>query len=181
MIKKILIVDDNDNNRMLLRALLEDYAEDNDEELHIREAANGLEASLAAQDEHFSLIFMDIIMPDMDGIEATRRIKARDSKVMIVAVSAVDDGERQREILHNGAEDYISKPISVDIFEARLGTYFSLIESRDSSLKQFNPSAANLFTQETFSRKFLFIYKMRMNLLSFGNIICWIQVNIVKH
>lgn len=154
--KKILIVDDNENNRMLLRALLEEYAEDNSIDLKISEAVNGLEASLITQDEHFHLIFMDIMMPEMDGIEATKRIRAQDTKTMVIAVSAVDDGERQQQILRNGAEDYITKPINADIFLARLGNYLSLIESRDTLTRKFNPSAANLFTQEIFSRKLLF-------------------------
>lgn len=156
MMKKILIVDDNENNRMLLRALLEDYAEDNSVEFNIREAVNGLEASLIVQDEHFHLIFMDIMMPEMNGIEATKRIRTQDAKAMIVAVSAVDDGERQKQILQNGAEDYIAKPINANIFLARLDNYLSLIESRDTLTKKFNPSAANLFSKEIFSRKLLF-------------------------
>lgn len=154
--KKILIVDDNENNRMLLRALLEEYAEDNSIDLKISEAINGLEASLIVQDEHFHLVFMDIMMPEMDGIEATKRIREQDTKTMIIAVSAVDDGERQQQILRNGAEDYITKPINADIFLARLDNYLSLIESRDTFTIKFNPSAANLFTQEIFSRKLLF-------------------------
>lgn len=141
---------------MLLRGLLEQYAEDHDIALNISEAINGLEATMAAESEHFSLILMDIMMPEMDGIEATKRIRFQDAKTMIVAVSAVDDGDRQQQILRNGAEDYISKPINGDIFLTRLGNYFSLIESRETTVKKFNPSAANLFTQETFSRKLLF-------------------------
>lgn len=129
---KILIVDDNQNNRMLIRALVEDYCEDNDKTVLISEATNGLEAALLAEDEKFELIFMDIMMPQMDGIEATQRIRSFDAKAMIVAVSAVDDGERQKQILSCGAEDYISKPINADIFSARLGNYFSLIESRNN-------------------------------------------------
>ena len=154
--KKVLIVDDNENNRMLLRALLEDYAEDNEVELKINEAVNGLEAALIAEEEHCSLIFMDIMMPEMDGIEATKRIRAQDAKSMIVAVSAVDDGERQRQILRNGAEDYISKPINADIFTARLGNYFSLIDSRDTKPKRTYPHAVNLFTKEVYARQFNF-------------------------
>lgn len=154
--KKILIVDDNENNRMLLRALLDDYAQDNGETLSIDEAVNGSEACMMAEGEHYSLILMDIMMPEMDGIEATRRIRAHDAKTMIVAVSAVDDGERQRQILRNGAEDYISKPINADMFTTRLGNYFSLIDSRHCIHRQFNPSPTNLFTEETYSRKLLF-------------------------
>ena len=155
--KKILIVDDNENNRMLLRALLEDYAEDNQEALSLDEAANGNEACLAAQKTHYDLILMDIMMPQMDGIEATRQIRGFDAKVMIVAVSAVDDGERQRQIIQNGAEDYIPKPVNADIFAARMSIYFSLIASRSSvHKKKDHLTPENLFSSDIFSRKFLF-------------------------
>jgi two-component system chemotaxis response regulator CheY len=165
--KKILIVDDNQNNRLLLHALIEDYCEINDETVTIHEAVNGLEASLMAEDEHYQLIFMDIMMPEMDGIEATRRIRSFDPKAMIIAVSAVDDGERQRQILSNGAEDYISKPLNADVFTARLGNYFSLINSRESSKKRFNPGAANLFSNDIFSRKLLFYVQNEDDLAEF--------------
>jgi len=165
--KKILIVDDNQNNRMLLRALIEDYCESNDESVTIHEAHNGLEASLLAEDTHYSLIFMDIMMPEMDGIEATHRIRSFDPKVIIVAVSAVDDGERQRQILSNGAEDYISKPINADVFIARLGNYFSLIHSRESVKNRFNPSAANVISADIFSRKLLFYIQNEDDLAEF--------------
>jgi len=165
--KKILIVDDNQNNRMLLRALVEDYCESNDETVVIHEAINGLEAALLAEETHFQIIFMDIMMPEMDGIEATRRIRAVDSKVLIIAVSAVDDGERQRQILSNGAEDYISKPINADVFSARLGNYFSLTHSRETVKHRFNPSAANVFSADIFSRKLLFYIQNEDDLAEF--------------
>ena len=165
--KKILIVDDNQNNRMLIRALIEDYCEDNEEEVSIHEAVNGLEASLMAEDEHFELIFMDIMMPEMDGIEATIRIRSVDPKAMIIAVSAVDDGERQRQILSSGAEDYISKPVNADIFTARLGNYFGLIRSRENVKHRFNDSAANVFSTDVFSRKLLFYVQNEDDLSEF--------------
>lgn len=155
--KKILIVDDNENNRVLLRAILEDYAEENEVRFIINEAHNGLEAVILSESEPFDLIFMDIMMPEMDGIEATFRIRAQNSKVLIVAVSAVDDSERQKEILRNGAEDYISKPINADIFHARVANYLSLIESRRKrDLPHYNADAANLYTPEVYNRKFIF-------------------------
>lgn len=165
--KKILIVDDNQNNRMLIRALIEDYCEDNDEAVSIHEAVNGLEASLMAEDEHFEIIFMDIMMPEMDGIEATMRIRSVDPKAMIIAVSAVDDGERQRQILSSGAEDYISKPVNADIFTARLGNYFGLVRSRESVKSRFNDSAANIFSADIFSRKLLFYVQNEDDLSEF--------------
>jgi two-component system chemotaxis response regulator CheY len=164
---KILIVDDNQNNRMLIRALVEDYCEDNDKMVLISEATNGLEAALLAEDEKFEIIFMDIMMPQTDGIEATQRIRSFDSKAMIVAVSAVDDGERQKQILSCGAEDYISKPINADIFSARLGNYFSLIESRNNPKPHLNPDAANVFSRDVFSRKVIFYIQNEDDLAEF--------------
>lgn len=154
---KILIVDDIENNRLLLRALLEDYAQENQHiEISLTEAANGIEAVALATEDGYDLIFMDIMMPEMDGIEATRRIRLHDPKVMLIAVSAIDDSERQKEILRNGAEDYILKPVNIEIFRARLSTYFALIHSRHGVHKRFNPMPANLFSKEIYSRKFLF-------------------------
>jgi two-component system chemotaxis response regulator CheY len=165
--KKILIVDDNQNNRMLLRALVEDYCEDNNEAIIVHEAINGLEASLMAEETRYSLIFMDIMMPEMDGIEATKRIRSFEPKAMIIAVSAVDDGERQRQILGSGAEDYISKPINADIFMTRLANYFRLIDSRDAVKTKFNPGAANVFSNDVYSRKLLFYIQSDDDLAEF--------------
>ncbi|MDD4854443.1 MAG: response regulator [Sulfuricurvum sp.] len=165
--KKILIVDDNQNNRILLRALIEEYCEDNSEAVIVHEAINGAEASLMAEDIHYNIIFMDIMMPEMDGIEATGKIRTFDSKVIIVAISAVDDGERQRQILSNGAEDYISKPINAEIFLSRLGNYFSLIQSRENIKHRFNPSAANVISTDIFSRKLLFYIQNEDDLAEF--------------
>jgi len=154
---KILVVDDNQNNRMLLEAILEDYQEQNkDIQFTIREASNGVEAVVLAEDEHYDLIFMDIMMPEMDGITATYRIRQSNPKTMIVAVSAVDDAARQKEILQNGAEDYIAKPVNADIFHTRLNNYIKLIDSRNHPKKLISRMTSNLYTNEVFSRKVTF-------------------------
>ncbi|MDX1296230.1 MAG: response regulator, partial [Sulfurimonadaceae bacterium] len=153
--KKILIVDDNPNNRMLLQVMLEDFAHENEShDLHIDQVENGLEAVEAAAKESFDIIFMDIMMPEMDGIEATHRIRQADKNVLIVAVSAVDDAGRQREILQKGAEDYISKPVNADIFQSRIGNYLTLAESRRHP--KLYKTAKNLYTHEVFSRQLIF-------------------------
>jgi CheY-like chemotaxis protein len=163
--KKILIVDDNQNNRILLRAILEEYAEEEGAEFQIDEAGNGIEAVQQSGFHPYDLILMDIMMPEMDGIEATKRIREADSKVLIVAVSAVDDAERQKEILRNGAEDYISKPINVDIFSARIGNYFALIEARRH--KPQSREAHNLYSREIYSRRLTFFIESDDDLAEF--------------
>ncbi|MGD9969931.1 MAG: response regulator [Sulfuricurvum sp.] len=163
--KKILIVDDNQNNRILLRAVLEEYAEEEGNDFLIDESTNGVEAVAQCAQESYDLILMDIMMPEMDGIEATKRIRSADSRALIVAVSAVDDTARQKEILTNGAEDYISKPINVDIFTARLGNYLALIDSRRHL--PLNREAHNLYSKQIYSRTLTFFVDSEDDLAEF--------------
>jgi CheY-like chemotaxis protein len=152
----VLIVDDNKNNRMILSLLLEDYMDENEGvHFNIQEAADGLEAVELCAKDNFDIVLMDIMMPNMDGIEATRIIRNEHKKIMIIAVSAVDDAERQKLILSNGAEDYISKPVNADIFNSRITNYITLIETR--SHKKSNQKCINLFTEEIFSRHMNFM------------------------
>jgi len=155
---KILIVDDNKNNRMILDLLLEDYMDENEGvEFEVEEACDGLEAVELCREKDFDLVLMDIMMPNMDGIEATKIIRNEHKKIMIIAVSAVDDSERQKHIISNGAEDYISKPVNADIFNTRIGNYITLIEARNSH-KKTNDKGINLFTKEIFSRYMKFMF-----------------------
>ncbi len=152
----ILIVDDNTNNRMVLRLLLEDYASENGTSYEIDEKINGLEAVNAAKNKEYDLIFMDIMMPEMDGIEATKQIRANNKEVMIIAVSAVDDEARQKEILRNGAEDYVPKPIDAEQLSARLNNYFALLNQRHVPKHSSNSKSVNLYTKDIFHRQIIF-------------------------
>lgn len=155
---KILIVDDNATNRMVLQALLDEYINPNaDKEVifEIDEAEDGEEAVKKASTNKYDLILMDINMPKMDGIEASGLIRSKDKKVMIIAVSAADDAEKRSKILNSGAEDYISKPIDADIFHSRLSNYISLIESRNK--ENYSSKVANLYTHKVYSRHTMFL------------------------
>ena len=153
---KILIVDDNANNRMVLNLLLQDYGEDKNEIYEIDECENGLEAVNKAKRGNYNIIFMDIMMPEMDGIEATKKIRANNKDVMIIAVSAVDDELKQKEILRNGAEDYVPKPIDSKVLNARLDNYFALLRLRVADRLSSHTKGANLFTKEIFKRQTIF-------------------------
>jgi two-component system chemotaxis response regulator CheY len=156
----ILLVDDNKNNRMILRLLLEDYMEDHsDVEFVMDDASDGVEAVSMCDAKEYAIVLMDIMMPNMDGIEATKRIRQKHKKLMIIAVSAVDDMERQKQILSNGAEDYISKPVNSDIFTTRINNYVSLIHARGSkhTHKREQTQGYNLFSKDIFSRHIKFM------------------------
>jgi len=158
---KVLIVDDNKNNRMILDLLMEEYMEKHpDISLKVHEVEDGLKALNAVEasiDEKmpYNLIFMDIMMPVMDGIEATRKIHQLDKNIMVIAVSAVDDVEKQKEILDAGAEDYVPKPINGDIFFNRLSNYVKLINlRREKTLNKretYNP-----YTHAVYNRQLVF-------------------------
>ncbi|MEW6261715.1 MAG: ATP-binding protein [Thermodesulfobacteriota bacterium] len=112
---RLLIAEDQPESRLLLRKLMEPLGFD------FREAVNGKEAVAIFEDWHPHLIWMDIRMPIMDGLEATRRIKATEAgaHTRIVALTAHALEEERREILAAGCDDFIRKPYKVvEIFEA---------------------------------------------------------------
>lgn len=127
---KVLNVDDNLNNRLIIQLLLEDF----DEITLIDEAEDGAEAVAKCQEQTYDLIFMDIMMPGINGIEATKQIASKSKTTMIIAVSALDDEESKYQMLKNGAEDYIVKPIHDELFKQRVKQYFSIISMRKTPI-----------------------------------------------
>jgi len=153
---KILIVDDNATNRMVIDAFLDDYMEANsDVTFKVDMAKDGVEAVTMAKKTSYNLVFMDINMPNMDGVEASRIIRSYDSKVMIIAISAAEDTEKKVEILDNGAEDYISKPVDADIFNSRLKNYITLSQARHK--ESVSAKVVNLYTNKVYSRHTMFL------------------------
>lgn len=149
---KILIVDDNSANRMTIKWVLTKF-----DDMIIFEADSGQSAINACHENVFDLIFMDVMMPGMTGIEATKEIKKIDKKVMVVAVTALDDDETCKEMFTAGAEDYITKPIKQDIFKSRLQSYFKIIESRN--FYSPNIDTLNLFKEPIYNHYTLFRVK----------------------
>jgi two-component system cell cycle response regulator DivK len=106
--KKILVVEDNLDNRRILVYRLRRIGD-----FDILEASNGQEALSIAESETPDLIFMDLKMPVMDGWEATRRIRARESgcRVPIIALTAQAMAGDEQKALAAGCDDYVAKPI----------------------------------------------------------------------
>ncbi|MFP4333763.1 MAG: response regulator [Campylobacterales bacterium] len=147
--RKILIVDDNSDNRMTLELLLEEF-----DDVKVLSAKNGKEALKISQEELIDIIFMDIMMPVMDGIEATKQIRALHPKIMIIAVSALDDETSKEEMIRSGCEDYITKPIDANVFEKRVKNYLELTALRNK--EPYDDNAINLFSKEVFNRYTMF-------------------------
>ncbi len=106
----VLVVEDFEDNRFMMRRLLEMSG------YRVVEAVNGKQAVEKAQSERPDIILMDLSLPMLDGLAATRQIRAQDghSKVPIVAVSAHDSADFHAEALAAGCNEYVTKPIDFD-------------------------------------------------------------------
>ena len=109
----ILLVEDTEDNRFMMRRLLEMSG------YGVVEATNGEEAVRLAQSERPALILMDLSLPVIDGLAATRAIRKLDGfrETPIVAVSAHDTSDFQSEALAAGCNSYITKPIDFSNLE----------------------------------------------------------------
>ena len=108
LLKKILVVEDNEDNRRILVYRLRKIGQ-----FEIREATNGEQAVEAVKAERPDLIFMDLKMPVMDGWEATRRIRAMDGgrTIRIIALTAQAMAGDEQKALSIGCDDYLAKPV----------------------------------------------------------------------
>lgn len=111
--RTILIVDDFDDTRLLLRTWLQKKG------FRVVEAENGYRAIVAAESARPDLIIMDVEMPELDGLEATRRIRKLSgfAEVPIVAVSAYGADQYRDQALAAGCNEYVSTPFEPDELE----------------------------------------------------------------
>ena len=111
--RTILIVDDFDDTRLLLRTWLEKKG------YRVVEAENGNEAVAKAEGGGLDLIIMDVEMPELDGLSATRKIRALTNSmtVPIVAVSAYGADQFRAEALAAGCDEYVSTPFEPEELE----------------------------------------------------------------
>lgn len=104
---KILIVDDNDLMRTLLRGILrsEDYPT-------VSEARNGIVALDSIAKEKPDIVFLDVIMPEMDGIETLQNIKERYPDIAVIMITGNPSKENVEESIQSGASGFIVKPFN---------------------------------------------------------------------
>ena len=132
--KRILVVDDNATNLIIAKKLLEPY------KLVVDMASSGREALSKAASSTYDLIFMDHMMPEMDGVETTRELRKLEipycKQVPIVALTANAVYGARQELLEAGFCDYVAKPIEIKQLEEVLQKYLGKIKQIDQSKEQ---------------------------------------------
>ncbi len=146
---RILLVDDNSVNRKVAKSLLDTYRFD------LTEAASGLEAIELVKKRCYDLIFMDHMMPEMDGIEAVRIIRSQcgenGTKPVVVALTAnVMAGQKER-FLENGFQDFLPKPLDRKALNCMLAKWVPdeqkkyMEKEKDLPCSGFEPEELNIW------------------------------------
>jgi PAS domain S-box-containing protein len=132
----LLLAEDSATNRRVIKASLSKMG------LQVDTAENGLEAVNLAMEKKYDLILMDLAMPEMDGLEATRKIRSGDGKnanSRIIAITANAFEEDRERCFAAGMNEFVSKPINIQSFRSRIQRW--LREDRGSEMQ---PEISNL-------------------------------------
>jgi CheY-like chemotaxis protein len=117
----ILVAEDDEDNRFTMKVLLEIRG------YRMLTASNGYEAIDIAEREHPSLILMDLRMPVLNGLAATRQLRQHNDPLLrqipILALSAYDPAQHRAVAIAAGCNDYVTKPIDYDRLEKLIETF----------------------------------------------------------
>lgn len=125
----VLLVEDNETNQLVATELLAEM------HLQVEQCANGQDAIDAAQHKRYDLILMDIQMPIMDGLEATRRIRSlggHHQNIPIIALTAHAMGDHTHMSRQAGMNGHITKPVTIEALREALQTWLPDLEAPDS-------------------------------------------------
>ncbi|MBR4910532.1 MAG: EAL domain-containing protein [Clostridia bacterium] len=150
---KVLVVDDQELNRDILGMILEDGYD-------VIYACDGVEALAAIKEnaDSLSIVMLDIIMPNMDGFEVLRRMKADEQTKSIPVIVLTAEKDAELEALQLGAADFITKPFDLhEVILARVARIIELSEGR-----QLISSAEHDKLTDLYTRNFFFEYAQRL-------------------
>ncbi|MGA9045849.1 response regulator [Sulfuricurvum sp.] len=134
---RLLIVDDVEDNRLVLKAICRKI-----EGFEIAEAEDGLEAVAKTASWSPHIILMDVMMPQMDGFEASKIIKSNYPETIIMAVTAVMDTQMEEKMTSIGVAAYIRKPIDKDLIRFKLENFAALLRAKKGKFKRLSKKEA---------------------------------------
>lgn len=160
----ILVVDDDDDMRLHVVKLLETAGH------KIIQATNGKQAVDAFQKFEPELIFMDVVLPDFDGIEATRRIKnsAGNRFVPVIFVTSIDDMQKLAGFIDSGGDDFLVKPVEPLILSTKIQA-FSRINEMYQKLDEYQRQTE----EELETSKYLLENLLELDIDNLDNVQCW--------
>lgn len=145
----VLVVDDSDFSREQITSYLENQL------FQVKIARNGIEAiAQIKKNENISIVLTDFYMPEMDGLELTKNIRARHDReeIAIVALSSSEENDMIRDFLKYGANDFIKKPFSREEFECRIN---NIAETLDN-IHTIKKMATRDYLTEIYNRRYFF-------------------------
>ena len=137
---RLLIVDDVEDNRMVLNAICRRM-----EGFEMKEAIDGIDAIAVCETWHPHIILMDVMMPNLDGFEASKVIKGRFPETVIIVVTAVLDPQMEANMATIDVEAYIHKPIDKELIQFKLQSFGAFLRAKNeisldhTTNKAFNP------------------------------------------
>lgn len=161
---KLLIVDDVEDNRLVLHAICRKI-----EGFIIQEASDGLEAIAMCESWQPHIILMDIMMPNLDGFEASKIIKGRFPETIIMAVTAVIDPIMETNMTSIGVSAYVHKPIDKELIRFKLQSFATILRGKAGEyVIPSDKEALNPFAKEIRSFKTLFKVHDAESMMDFG-------------
>ncbi len=109
--RKLLVVDDETEICDFLKSFFEER------EFEVQTANSGLEALSTVQSGNPQIVLLDVHMPGMDGMSVLKQIKAKYPRVKVIMVTAIETQEKIEEAMRLGADNYITKPLSLEYLE----------------------------------------------------------------
>jgi CheY-like chemotaxis protein len=166
---KLLIVDDVEDNRTLLNAICRRM-----EGFEIAEASDGVEAIEMCEQWHPHIILMDVMMPRMDGYQASKIIKERFPQTIIIVITAAMDSKMEEKMASIGVAAYIHKPVDKNLIRFKLQNFAALLRSREGEFAKLSiKEALNPFSSDIRRFKTIFEISDAESIMDFGN---WVLI-----
>ncbi len=147
---RILLVEDEENIRSVVKLNLEL------ENYEIVDTGNGAEAIRLFNEQHFDLVILDVMLPEMDGFSICEQIRLKNSDIGIIMLTAKDTSADRIQGLKRGADDYLTKPFNLEELLLRVGNLLkrSIKQKRKvDEIYRFGSNMVNFITYDAEGRE----------------------------
>ncbi len=161
---RLLIVDDVEDNRLVLNAICRKL-----QGFEIKEAVDGIDAIAVSEEWHPHIILMDVMMPNLDGFEASKVIKSRFPETVIIVVTAVIDPQMEANMSSIGIAAYVHKPIDKELIRFKIQNFASILRSNAGEHTKLSvKEALNPFCSDIRSYRTIFDIYDAEGMMDFG-------------